>query len=186
MLSNQKSKIILRSVILVLLAIGVMGPWWFDRISVPAQYPCNPPVMRLEGDFCGVPASGSYIIFAFASLIVQSVGELITGKLKLGANEAGQFSLVIVFLVFLILPFISTILLMIKRELKSLRWLQIIAMGIAAGIALYGVFSIYDVQISWVLWGIWLYAGAAIISLISELLVLLFASRKKAGPSLAA
>ena len=51
-------KNILRGAILLLLIISLLGPWTFDQINVPAQYPCTPPIVRLYGDFCGVPLSG--------------------------------------------------------------------------------------------------------------------------------
>ena len=45
--------------ILALLLLAILGPWAYDQINVPAEYPCSAPFIRLEGDFCGVPYSGT-------------------------------------------------------------------------------------------------------------------------------
>ncbi len=54
----NKHKRVWRVAILVLLLVAIMGPWTFDRINVPSEYPCS---VRLEGDFCGTPMSGIWI-----------------------------------------------------------------------------------------------------------------------------
>ena len=53
----ENHKQIWRWVILVLLIFAIMGPWEFDQTNVPAEFACNPPHIRLEGDFCGLPIS---------------------------------------------------------------------------------------------------------------------------------
>ena len=73
----NEHKRIWRTAVLVLLIIAMTGPWSFDLINVPAEYPCSLPNYRLEGDFCGIPFSGIWIfpvlfpLFTTLSLIRQ-------------------------------------------------------------------------------------------------------------------
>ena len=85
-----------------------------------------------------------------------------------------QICIAFFFLVFLILPFISPLLLIFRGERKYLHWLLIASMAIAAGIALFGGFNSYPLQISSNLWGLWLYAGVAMLALTVEVLALVF------------
>jgi hypothetical protein len=47
-----------RVAVLMLLLVAMMGPWTFDLINVPAEYPCSAPNIRLDDDFCGTPLPG--------------------------------------------------------------------------------------------------------------------------------
>ena len=179
-------KKIWRIIIPILLLTGIIGPWWFDSISIPAQYACKPPIVRLDDDLCGVPTSGTFILLLVGSLIFQVSRDILTGNMSLDPTGLWQFSLFILFAIFLILPFVSTCLLIFKRERKSLHWLQIAALGIAGGITIYRVLTEYPLQISWVLWGIWLYAGVAVAGLVIEVLSLAISRKPRADQILAA
>ena len=55
---------------MVVLGIAIFGPWAFDLINVPAEFPCTPPIIRLEGDLwssiigrLAVEGSGQRIYF---------------------------------------------------------------------------------------------------------------------------
>ena len=55
---------------LALLVGAMLGPWIFDLINVPAQYPCD---FRLVGDFCGVLLSGFWsFLRSFSSVSLNS------------------------------------------------------------------------------------------------------------------
>ena len=43
-----------RVIILAMLMVSFVGPWFFDVIMVPAEYECNLPFVRLDDDFCGL------------------------------------------------------------------------------------------------------------------------------------
>jgi hypothetical protein len=47
----DKHKKYWRAALLVLLLAAFIGPWAFDPINVPAEYPCSAPFVRLGGDF---------------------------------------------------------------------------------------------------------------------------------------
>lgn len=52
-----------RTAALTLLLIAMAGPWVYDLIHVPAQYSCDGPNVRLQGDFCGLPFPGFNVFF---------------------------------------------------------------------------------------------------------------------------
>ncbi len=71
-----------RVILLVLLLVAFLGPWGFEEIHVPAEYPCNAPFVRLEGDFCGQPISGiSVYPWIVISFFTASAG-LVSGDLR--------------------------------------------------------------------------------------------------------
>ena len=51
LVSNYDRKQTLRIASLVFLFLAMFGPWVYDKIYVPAEYPCRFPNVRLEGDF---------------------------------------------------------------------------------------------------------------------------------------
>ncbi|MBV6450740.1 MAG: hypothetical protein MHPDNHAH_01466 [Anaerolineales bacterium] len=54
---SNKSKSIIRAGALLLLVLALLGPWMYDYVSVPAEYTCDKPFIRLDSDFCGIPLS---------------------------------------------------------------------------------------------------------------------------------
>ncbi len=170
-----------RIVIPVLLLIAIFGPWWYDRISVPAQYSCNPPVRRLDGDFCGVPMPGTFVYIILGARIVEifTVPETLNLASMGTLAAAGRIFIVFLALIFLIMPFVSTSLLIIKGERKGLHWLQIVSMGVSSAIVLIMGITAYPLHVSWALWGLWLYIGVAIAALVIEIFRLVSISRTK-------
>ncbi len=73
---------------LALLSIALAGPWVYEKIHVPAAYPCSPPSIRLEGDFCGLPMSG-FAILAFAG---EGIYHIAAGVASDPASPAGRLS----------------------------------------------------------------------------------------------
>ena len=55
---------------LLSLLVAIMGPWTFDLIHVPSEYPCSAPFIRLEGDFCGTPMSGGWILVCVMAVLL--------------------------------------------------------------------------------------------------------------------
>lgn len=82
---------------LALLIVSLLGPWMYDVIHVPAEYTCDNPFVRLEGDFCGLPLSG----------------------IKFFTWFAGGF--------FHIIPFFTTLPLIWKKETPRLRTINLVA-----------------------------------------------------------
>ena len=60
----------IRPIILIVFVITLIGPWMFDQINVPAEYACDKPFIRLEGDFCGYPLSVLQFFSLFTILLL--------------------------------------------------------------------------------------------------------------------
>ena len=160
---------------LALLLVAIMGPWAFDRIYVQSQYACSAPFVRLDGDFCGVPVRGITVLSFMAGAFLSISVELVTGAIAL-TDRAGEF-LSSLFLFPLVLPVFSTLLLILRGDRRRWQVFNVAAWVLAAGVGLlFGVASHPD--LSWVLWGIWLYIGLAPSALILEVLVLAAGSRR--------
>ncbi len=180
----NEHKRVWRVVILVLLLVAMMGSWAFDRINVPAEYPCSAPNIRLEGDFCGMPMSGIRI---FSWMIVGVIG-MIVGPLTGAPGFADRggaflreslFTLVMLMaLLLLLLPFFNTLLSLVRRDRRRRQGLNVAAWGFAAGIGLLMGMSGYP-KLFRVLWGVWLYVGLTVGALILEALTL--AAEKRSG-----
>ena len=165
----NKHKNIWRIVILVLVPIAIMGPWYLDRINVPAEYTCSAPHIRLYGDFCGMPLSGIWPFRFIIDGIVYLSAELVTGAI--GFIEWVQIFLLGLFLFLLVLPAFNTLLLILRREHRHWQVFNIVAWGLALGIGLSIGITDYPKPFG-VLWGIWLYIGVAIGALVLEGLTL--------------
>lgn len=155
---------------LALLLAANIGPWTFDVINVPSQYPCSAPNIRLEGDYCGMPLSLILLLFSMAAGFVSLVGGMATGNATLG-----DLSFVLLALL-LVLPFFSTLLLILRGNRRRLQVLDIAAWALAFAIALPLAISSHP-RLFWVLWGVWLYAGLAASALVLEVLTLEFRTR---------
>jgi hypothetical protein len=179
----NRHKRIWRAAILLLLLVALMGPWVFEQINVPAQYPCSPPFIRLEGDFCGIPLSGMRIFFGMVGGFISIVVGFVSGATIL-AGRAGEFLgmfLYLMLLFLLFLPFISTLRLMRGGDLRRSQVYHVAVWGLAAVssslfLDLSGVSRLH-----WAPWGLWFYVGLAVSALILELLVLMVGRRASQG-----
>ena len=170
----HKHKRIWRVAILLLLLVALMGPWVFDRVNVPAEYPCSPPFICLEGDFCGSPISGIRAFFWMVAGFIGMVVGFVTGATSF-ADSAGNlpgvlFSLMVLFL--LLSPFISTLRLMRGGDLRRNEINNTIVWGLALFSGLLITVSGIS-RVHWALWGPWLYVGLATSVLILEAYVLI-------------
>ncbi len=176
----NKHQRVWRVVILVLLLIAMMGPWTFDLINVPAEYPCSAPNIRLEGDYCGMPLTGIWIFSEMVGGLINLGVRLATGATAFtdGAREL-LFSLL---LLLLVAPFFSTLPLILGGDRRRWRMFHVVAWGLAVGIGLLLGLS-GSSRLFWVLWvwGIWLYIGLAGSALILEVLVLVAERRPDQG-----
>ena len=156
-----------RGIIVGLLLIALMGPWVFDIIHVSGEGPCSAPWIRLTGDFCGKPLSGAWIL----SQITGMVAGLVTGDRVLV-----EVLLLFIFPVALLLPITSASILLLRGDQGCLLALHIPALLLAMSLILLSGLLSYP-RFSWVVWGVWLYVGAAAKTLILEG-AFLVASRK--------
>lgn len=165
-------KHVLRLAILALLIISLLGPWMYDLIHVPAEYACNAPFVRLEGDFCGMPMSGIQFFTWFTGGLFYIIVELLKGTFT------GRFRELIAGLSILpLIPFVTTILLLWKKETPRLRTVNLVA-WILAFILTLTVFILQINEQSFRLWGLWLYILAAVGALTVEMLVWKWEARK--------
>jgi hypothetical protein len=165
-----------RIIVLILLVAAIIGPWVYDRINVPAEYACSPPVVRLEGDFCGVPVSGAYMLFGLVSESVNIVSGLVTGRLVLAETSRQLLILLLGYL--LLLPAVSILLMILKGDRRWLQIFHITVLCLAGGLMLWA-FSAESGLRMIQLWGPWLYFASVIGLLILEIVVFAFKSRPK-------
>lgn len=153
-----------------LFVVALIGPWVYERVNVPAQYPCTAPNIRLEGDFCGVPLTGGFALWTLVKDIPGLVMGLISGAF--GLVEATS-ALVAFGLVGLIVaaPIVSLIWAMADRGRRLWPlgliglWAVTLGLMLVLGTAPYA-------RPLWAVWGVWLYAGVAAVALVFEALSL--------------
>jgi hypothetical protein len=163
----NEHKRVWRVAVLVLLLVAIMGPWAFDRIYVPGEFPCSAPFIRLEGDFCGVPLSGIWILSATTGGLVNIVVGLVTGATVI-TDRVREFSFSLLVLL-LVLPFFSTLLLILRGDRRRQLVFHLAAWSLVVGFGLWLGMSSYP-KLFGVVWGIWLYIGLAASALILEVL----------------
>jgi len=160
-----------RIVLLVLMIVAFIGPWAFERISVPEKHTCSHPYIRLGGDFCGIPLPGIGIIFGTGSSFISIGVGLLTGEFVF-IERVRDFLIIIWLVLFSVLPFISTLLLILRGNNQRGKVFSIIASVLAIGGGLYfGLMT--SPKLFWLAWGIWLYIGLAISTLILEIIMIL-------------
>jgi hypothetical protein len=174
----DKHKNAWRVAILVLLPVAISGPWTFDQILVPSEYPCSAPNIRLDGDFCGTPLPGTWFFRWIVIGFVYASAELATGAM--GLVEWVREFLFDLLLFLLVLPWFSTLFLILRGDRRRWQVFSIAAWGLAVGIGLLIGLSSYP-RWFWVLWGIWLYIGLAVSALLLEVLTLAAGRRPSQG-----
>ena len=178
MLWINEHKNVWRVAILVVVLVAIMGPWTFDLIWVPSEYSCSAPFIRLDNDFCGTPLPGIWLFRWMASGFVYASAGLVTGAMVF-IEWAREF-LFSLLLFLLVLPFFSTLLLILRGDRRRRQVFNVAAWGLATGIGLLIGMSSYP-KLFWVLWGIWLYIGLAASALILEVLTLAAGRRPSQG-----
>ena len=167
-----------RVALLVVVLVAFMGHWTFDVIYVPSEYSCSAPNIRLDDDFCGTPLPGTWWLYWMVIGFVYASAGLVTGTMVF--VELADVFRVSLLLFLLVLPFLSTLLLILRGDRRRRQIFNIVAWGLAAGIALWIGMSSYP-RLFWVLWGIWLYIGLAASALILEVLTLARGRRPSQG-----
>ena len=165
----DEHKRVWRGVILVGVLAAIVGPWTFDVVSVPSEYPCSPPHVRLNDDFCGIPLAGTWILRAVFGGLITATGMLVAGTLPF--KEWVRICLICLLLSLLVLPVVGTLLLILRGDRRRWKVLNVAPWGTAAGLGLVtGVLN--QSRLPWRLWGPWLYIALAVSALILETLAL--------------
>ena len=120
-------------------------------------------------------------ILAFIGGGILAMGaSLVTGAVAVSdiAAELPRIFLIAMLLLVLVLPILSTLLLVAGRDSRRVRVFYLITWGIAAVLSLLPV--VFDATLrSGRFWGIWLYLGLAAGVLVLE--ILLFAAKSRSG-----
>ncbi len=161
-------KTAVRVAALILLVVAIAGPWVFELIVVPAEYSCSAPNIRLEGDYCGVPVSLGWSLWEAAGpggILVS----LVSGAGEYGARELAGSFLVVCLLFLPVLPFLSTLLLLVGRERRGLWVFHLTAWALAAAVSAFFLVAGWSAAAALRLWGAWLCAAVAIAALAGEI-----------------
>lgn len=167
-----KNKVLLRALAMALFVISMLGPWAFDLLSVPAQFLCGYPNVRLNGDFCGAPFSGFRGFMWASGSFFYLLDDLIKGNIAARIPELVTF----VSMWVIILPFFSILLLIRYPNSQRMPIINLIAWGMACFPALR--FFILQtsrdqlIHLPYLLWGVWFYIFVALGTIIFEVLVL--------------
>lgn len=164
---SVRHKTALRLTILVLLIISLLGPWAYDRVHVPAEYACNDPFVRLEGDFCGLPMSWFSGFLLFAGGFFHILRHLITGTF----TGRGRELLGVFILTLPILPLFSSLLILKKKKPSRLRGFHLIAWGLGCIFPVFIVVFQPNVPLL-LLWGAWLYLLVAVGAVAFEIFIM--------------
>lgn len=153
--------VVLRRLILALLVVAMLGPWAFDLLNVPAQYPCEKPSVRLYGDFCGAPMSGFGALAWIFSGLFDTLTDVIRGNIAVILPDL----LALLFVCIVVFPFLSTLLLLWKKTLRPMQILNLIVWGLAC-LASFSLFFLLSNREQFALffylyWGILLYIVVA-------------------------
>jgi hypothetical protein len=162
-----------RVAVLVLLLVSCIGPWAYTADGVPPAEWCRDPNILLENGRCVRLVSGATVLtFMAGAFLSMSVG-LVTGATVLPdrAREFLGVFLFVMLLFLLVLPFFSTLLLILRGDRRRRQVFNVVAWGLAAGIGLLIGVSRYP-RLYWMLWGVWLHIALAASALILEVLAL--------------
>jgi len=171
-----------RMIALMLLPVAIMGPWIYQADGAPPAAWCHDPFILLENGRCVGPVSGATVLtFMAGAFLSMSVG-LVTGTTVLPdrTREFLGVSLFTMFLFLLMLPFLTTLLLIRGRDSRRWRAFHLMAWGLAAVLSLLPV-AFDPVLRSGRFWGLWLYAGLAASALMLEVLALVAGRRSSQG-----
>jgi len=176
-----KNKALWRALILALLTVSMMGPWAFDLLNVPGQYPCTPPNVRLNGDFCGSPVSGLAAFRMAAGGLFSMLSRLVNRKMPVPISEF----MMALSLSFIVLPFVSMTLLIWKSDSRRLQILNLVvclAACLPAAVVFFSQTSRAQlVHFAYLLWGVFLYLLSVICAMVLGLYLLRSSSRPGVG-----
>ena len=164
-----------RLLIWILLLISLLGPWFFDNLYIPSEYPCS---VRLRENFCGSPVTGIWVFAAIFSVLGSSFYDLVRGIAV--DYDAGRAFLISFLGISLVLPFFSTLLIIIRGDRRPQLAFHMIACSAAFGVGLMLGFT-HQFKWFWRLWGVWLYVGSLASMLFLEVIALVERRRHSLG-----
>ncbi len=121
------NKVLWRTFILAVFILSLLGPWAFDLINVPAEYPCDKPFIRLEGDYCGYPISG----FQAFLMLTSGLFNIVAGWTQGEFLGRGRELITILFGLIFFLPFFGALLAIWKKDSRRWQIIYLITWGLA-------------------------------------------------------
>jgi hypothetical protein len=175
-----------RVAIIIVSLAALVGPWFYDKIYVPAKYPCASPVIRLDGDYCGVPVSGGWFVMAIIGRMIELTAEIVTGETAISDLDLGvlNFFLFAAIAIIFLLPAVNTGFLVSRRGGKDKNVVQMVFWGLACSLSVFWAIIAIGHHWSWGLWGILLYTLAVLSGLALEVFVLVFEGRMGSAQTL--
>jgi hypothetical protein len=160
--------------LLALVVAAMAAPWTTtsDGVGYLPKGRCDSPLILLGSGRCVKAVSGAEV-FAFSATAAAQLGvALLTGELAL-AERVGEIAGVVLLAaggVLLLLPFLSTLLLTLRRERLRIRVFQLAAWAVAGLVALMLATSLQAPGPALVTWGGWITAALAAAALAVEVL----------------
>lgn len=154
-----------RAVLVGLAVLSLFGSWTFDVIHVPAEFECSAPFVRLEGDFCGQPATGIRTILWLAGGLVSVAGRLI------GGDAAPTELLFVIIFLLPFMPVVMGLVAIVRRSERGSGWL--LAGWLAGAAASFLLLSRSGSMRVPHAWGVWLYLIVALVAATAEAIALL-------------
>lgn len=162
----RNHRTVMRLCVLAMLIVALLGPWVYEALSVPDEYPCGPSLVRIRPGFCGDPMSGLVIIGYYGLNFFSVLGSLISGARPFA--EAGRELLTV--LAFLpLLPILSSVLFIARSGKRSFQVFHWTALVLLAGLMAWFIRAEVPSVVSLRTWGPWLYLAALILGLAFEL-----------------
>lgn len=157
----KSHKRIWRTAILALLILALLGPWAFDLLSVPAEFACQPPNVRIDSRFCGYPMSGLTAVLSTIPPGFALISELVAGTLNV-AHPGNAWLMLLFWLPLLVL--LSLAMLVIWPKLRG--WLAFHLVFLALTAVAAGVYMAFiPADRIGLVWGLWLFLAAALAAL---------------------
>lgn len=154
--------------VLALAIVALAGPWVFDRIHVPAQFECSRPNVRLEGDFCGVPLSGVWVL----GMVLQMFAGFVAGPVNGDAETGGRLVELLIgaFILALVIPLFTTLAVFLRPASRRRQKINLVAWIVGLAVAGYFFLGGGFVSLSGLhhLWGLGLYTALALGMIITE------------------
>jgi hypothetical protein len=152
--------------------LAFIGPWAYETVNVPAQYACSGDYnIRVAGDFCAAPISGIAMLAWIMGGIIAGVVSLITVDSD-SVMALRELALALLFLT-LLLPVVSTLLLITRREWRFPKWFSLAAWGVALIPAiLLASAGLADAPFGAWAWGVWLFIALDCGALLLEISLL--------------
>jgi hypothetical protein len=158
---------IIRLIGLLLLLLGLLGPWGYDRVNVPVEFDCQDPYIRLEGEFCGLPISGLQNIAVLGSVLNMGIQAVSAGEAQ--AAELGSWLLYLVAVVLTLAPIAFLVLWLIRRQPSLPRLHSALSILVVLLIGFFGLLQWITIGIIPLhIWGLWLYVGSVYLFLVEK------------------